>query len=534
MTIDQSGGQPMKNRTKEEETEEEEEGEEQEEQEEESFVGEPSRNRKPRPVRRRRVSTNTTTNLIDQDQEQEQEQDDDLFSDDPAHPSHHDDIDDRPSRNNPFFFGQPDDKLEPYQMKHDDSVKWVYTPSTLTAAAIGTSVLASLAYNSHIFPRSFRSHLGVISGVTVFLVFCMLNFRDGPFRRPHPAFWRIVLGLNLLYVMLLSFLYWTDKSTARELIRYFDPSLGVPLPEKSYAEHCEFTPTNVWQGIDIFCLAHSLGWFAKAVVLRDHWFCWILSVGFEVMEYSLQHHLPNFAECWWDHWLLDVLICNWGGLWLGMKTCEWLRVSPFSWRGLGPVVVLNNNQINNNDNNLSSTATTRRRAAKYAARQFTPHDWTEFRWEGTKRFRNYIATVALLTVFLLSELNVFYLKSLLWLAPEHPIVILRLAAMFLWALPAVREYYDYATYTKRVKRMGSHAWLSMATVILELLIVIKWSKGEFESSFMPVKVKIFWSITLSLLILYPAIKFGLPTLKSYNQSKLASNSTSSAKYKIKI
>lgn len=30
---------------------------------------------------------------------------------------------------------------------------------------------------------------GVISGVLVFLVFCMLNFRDGPFRRPHPAFW---------------------------------------------------------------------------------------------------------------------------------------------------------------------------------------------------------------------------------------------------------------------------------------------------------------------------------------------------------
>lgn len=71
--------------------------------------------------------------------------------------------------------------------------------------------------------------------------------------------------------MVLSFLYWTDKSTAREFVRYFDPSLGKPLPEKSYAENCEFTPKNVWDGIDIFCLAHSLGWFGKAVVLRDHW-----------------------------------------------------------------------------------------------------------------------------------------------------------------------------------------------------------------------------------------------------------------------
>lgn len=302
--------------------------------------------------------------------------------------------------------------------------------------------------------------------------------------------------------MLLSFLYWTDKSSAREYVKYLDPSLGKPLPEKSYAEKCEFTPRNVWDGIDIFCLAHSLGWFGKAVILRDHWFCWILSVGFEVMEYSLQHHLPNFAECWWDHWLLDVLICNWAGLWLGMKTCEWLRVSPFSWRGLRPL-----------SSNLERETSHRR--AKNAAKQFTPYDWTEFRWEGTKKFRNYISTVALLTVFLLSELNVFYLKSLLWLAPEHPLVICRLAAMFLWALPAVREFYDYATYTKRVKRMGSHAWLSMATVILELLIVVKWSKGEFTKP-IPTPVRYFWTIAIGSLIIYPVAKFAIP---SWTQSQ---------------
>ena len=53
--------------------------------------------------------------------------------------------------------------------------------------------------------------------------------------------------------------------------------------------------------MDEFVIAHTLGWFAKAIVLRDYWFCWILSILFEVMEYSLQHQLPNFAECWWDH-----------------------------------------------------------------------------------------------------------------------------------------------------------------------------------------------------------------------------------------
>lgn len=74
----------------------------------------------------------------------------------------------------------------------------------------------------------------------------MIQFRDGPFVRPHPAFWRVVLGINLLYELGLVFLLFQDLHTARQMMTYIDPSLGVPLPEKSYAENCEFTPKNVW------------------------------------------------------------------------------------------------------------------------------------------------------------------------------------------------------------------------------------------------------------------------------------------------
>lgn len=50
----------------------------------------------------------------------------------------------------------------------------------------------------------------------------------------------------------------------------------------------------------------------------------------------------------------------------------------------------------------------------------SPSEWTHFEWKSTKRLRNYISVVTLLTTFLLSELNVFYLKTLLWLPAEHP------------------------------------------------------------------------------------------------------------------
>lgn len=74
----------------------------------------------------------------------------------------------------------------------------------------------------------------------------MIQFRDGPFIRPHPAFWRMILGINLLYELALVFLLFEDLDSARSLITLIDPKLGVPLPEKSYAEDCAFSPRTVW------------------------------------------------------------------------------------------------------------------------------------------------------------------------------------------------------------------------------------------------------------------------------------------------
>ena len=53
--------------------------------------------------------------------------------------------------------------------------------------------------------------------------------------------------------------------------------------------------------MDIFVPVHFFGWWVKALMLRDYWLCHTLSILFEVMEYTLEHQVPNFAECWWDH-----------------------------------------------------------------------------------------------------------------------------------------------------------------------------------------------------------------------------------------
>jgi hypothetical protein len=95
-------------------------------------------------------------------------------------------------------------------------------------------------------------HRGAFAAIVAFLSFGMIQFRDGPYIRPHPAFWRIVLGLNLLYELALVFLLFQDLPNARVMMKYLDPSLGVPLPEKSYADDCSFTPKALW-----VCLSFS-------------------------------------------------------------------------------------------------------------------------------------------------------------------------------------------------------------------------------------------------------------------------------------
>ncbi|KAI9328322.1 phosphatidyl serine synthase-domain-containing protein [Zopfochytrium polystomum] len=373
------------------------------------------------------------------------------------------------------------DEIEP-------TLAFFYTPRTITMLVL---MLSGILYAALFVAGEdvvANTKMGLSAAVMVILLTGLLEFKDGPFIRPHPAFWRVVLAVGVTYEIFLVFVLFQDKHTMRGLLKFIDPNLGVPLPEKSYAEDCSITAETLWNQTDIFVLAHTLGWFAKYLVLRDYWFCWILSVLFEVMEYSLQHQLPNFAECWWDHWILDVLTTNWLGIYMGMKVCRYFEMKQYSWRGI--------NEIPTVKGKLQRTI-----------EQFTPHSWTSFQWKSLDSFKNYAAVIGLLTIELQLELNAFYLKYLLWIPSEHFINIARLVMYFFLCMPAVREAYQYLT-DKNCKKFGMHAWITTANILTEALICVKFGQGEFPNP-TPKPVLIFWAIFLSCLAIYPLYAFVL-------------------------
>lgn len=91
----------------------------------------------------------------------------------------------------------------------------------------------------------------------------------------------------------------------------------------------------------------------------------------------------------------------------------------------------------------------------------------------------------------MAELNAFYLKTLLWIPSDHPLVTLRLVACFLFALPATREAYQYLA-DPRCRRIGVHAWMAVINVATEVLVCVKFGRGEFPEP-TPIVVIVGWA-----------------------------------------
>lgn len=169
--------------------------------------------------------------------------------------------------------------------------------------------------------NQFSAHLAIIIAT---MMFSVVVLPDTHVTWPHPAFWRIILGLSFLYGLFMIYLTFLPLQEAWSFLQIYDSRLGVDLPEKSYASDCRlYTPEesnpvkNLWDNIyDVHFLAHFLGWWFKVLIIWDAKICWLCSILFELLELTFRHWLPNFYECWWDHVRWCLTIANFGRVWL--------------------------------------------------------------------------------------------------------------------------------------------------------------------------------------------------------------------------
>lgn len=305
---------------------------------------------------------------------------------------------------------------------------------------------------------------GMLCCVFFFLIISVLAFPNGPFIRPHPAIWRIVFGLSVLYLLALLFLLFQNYKTVRNILVWLDPTLAnfhIDM-DKEYGVNCsDVTLERVWGHVDVFAIGHFLGWMLKAILIRHMGILWAISVMWEITEVAFAHLLPNFVECWWDALILDVLVCNGFGIWCGLKICNILEMREYKWVSIRDI--------------HSTTGKIKR-----VVLQFTPESWTSVRWLDPKcSYMRIFALCQLVLFWQVSELNTFFLKHIFEMPASHPFVAARLVLIGVIVAPSVRQYYSYVTDTT-CKRVGTQCWVYGCIMVSEALLCIKHGRELFE------------------------------------------------------
>ena len=303
-------------------------------------------------------------------------------------------------------------------------------------------------------------------GFIFVVAFGVTYLPDSLMRRPHPIFWRFLFSVGFFYSLLLLAFCLLPTDDSKYLLRMFDDNLNKPLAFKSYGENCSVLRkeypyidlSEIWVSVDVYVLAHFVGWFVKYLAFRNIWLAMFMSVFFELMEMTFSHWLNNFIECWWDHLFLDVLGMNLIGIILGYLTVKYYNMKSYKW--------LANDETQNKPIKDS-----------ILFKLFVPSHTDVYDWDMLSSSRKYFGVLWFICIFTLCELAHFFIKFTLWLPITHYLLIIRI---FIWgflSIMSIREYYEYII-NKENKKIGHFLWLAHMMLILEWILIIKASISQ--------------------------------------------------------
>ncbi|CAD6188694.1 unnamed protein product [Caenorhabditis auriculariae] len=361
----------------------------------------------------------------------------------------------------------------------DVTLEFLYKPHTLTVLAALTTFISYKAFTGSTEHTEQNVYDGLMGTLALFMVISALAFPNGPFIRPHPVFWRVVFGLSVVYMLILQFTLFQTYADIKSALSWLDPT-GLSqekLVEKDYAINCsDVSLERIWSHMDIFAVGHFLGWAMKALLIRHGVLCWYISISWELTEIVFTQLLPNFAECWWDALILDVLVCNGLGIWFGLEVCKFFEMRQYHWES------------------IRNIHTNRGRFKRFVM-QFTPESWTKLEWKTmTNAVRRTMALYLFVLIWLLTELNTFLMKHVFAVDTKHPVVFWRIILIALISAPSIRQFYLYAT-DPMVKRLGMQCWVYCAVCALEAAIGIKFGMSMFPRvAILPILLWIFFLI----------------------------------------
>ncbi|EDV19234.1 uncharacterized protein TRIADDRAFT_33936 [Trichoplax adhaerens] len=345
------------------------------------------------------------------------------------------------------------------------TMDFFYRPKTISLLIFAVGIVVMMAFNRN--PNVNREDniaSGLFCVTFLFLIVSLMCFPNGPYIRPHPLVWRVVFGISLIYLLGLTFILFQKLSDVRAMLGWLYPELLDVKPEnKSWATNCAFSFYRLWECLDIYAFAHFIGWVFKALFLRHAGILWAISVLWEITELAFKHLLPNFAECWWDMIILDVLLCNGLGIFVGLFICRKLEMASYHWESV---------------KDIHTTSGKIRRVIM----QFGPESFQPVRWfEPTSTVMRIMYVWQLLFVWQISELNTFLLKHILMVPIYNMLNTYRLLLIGAIVSPSIKQYYVYTT-DARSRSLGTQCWIFLAITLIEFLICLKFAPELFAKA----------------------------------------------------
>ncbi|XP_061467641.1 phosphatidylserine synthase 1 [Rhineura floridana] len=351
------------------------------------------------------------------------------------------------------------------QQVEDITLEFFYRPHTITLLSFTILSLMAFAFTRDDSTPEDNIWKGILCVIFFFLIISVLAFPNVSLngidfscvaeRNDFPPEFNLSPGQQTLAAALCLSLSFSS---------FCSPLPISPNHQQEYAVNCHvITWERILSHFDIFAFGHFWGWAMKALLIRSYGLCWTISITWELTELFFMHLLPNFAECWWDQVILDILLCNGGGIWLGMVVCRWLEMRTYHWASFKDI----------------HTTTGK---IKRAVLQFTPASWIYVRWFDPKSSFQRVAGVYLfMIIWQLTELNTFFLKHIFVFYASHPLSWGRILFIGIITAPTVRQYYAYLTDTQ-CKRVGTQCWVFGVIGFLEAIVCIKFGQDLFSKT----------------------------------------------------
>jgi len=359
-----------------------------------------------------------------------------------------------------------------------------------------------------------RMMILVINLVVVYLAVVFLP--EPSKKRGFALFWKIVQGCAMAYSLnILVWLFFSKENLQYILKNVYDSNLGQPLGEKSYAEDCRvFTPenpksyfANITGSFDIFVLAHFLGWTFKVWIFRNSAMAWVMSVGFEIMEWTMEVWLPNFKECWWDHFLFDLFGCNLIGMLIGQYT-----IRKFNMRKLFWFV----------ERTEEYEALPWYKKFVYAFTSRDEHVKTG-KWHWLSELWTFNAVIWFWFMNMYIDLSYFYNKAMIEIPPPHWLCAVRIWILAFFCIIAANDYYDYIV-TRKCHNMTLPIFLLHFIMIVEGLLFLKNIKSSLFDNPLHYHIKVFW---IGFFVIMAAVQLYLLGERVYKNRKLKSSQVNS-------